>query len=105
MQTCLYYDQVKWLPLCSAIRSFRELHSHTVCLLTDAMHLQIVTEDDVATTNLNSSFLCNQLHHLMMIREQISCTCLTLFHSIILQSNHWSNNLQPSLNLPLNHLE
>jgi len=28
-QTCLYYEQVAWLPLSSAIKSFRERHSHT----------------------------------------------------------------------------
>jgi len=29
-QTCHYYDQVAWLPLNRAIKSVRELHSHTM---------------------------------------------------------------------------
>jgi hypothetical protein len=29
-QTCLYYDQVAWLPLSRAMKSFQELHSHTM---------------------------------------------------------------------------
>jgi hypothetical protein len=28
-QTCLYYDQVAWLPVSGAVKSFRKLHSHT----------------------------------------------------------------------------
>jgi hypothetical protein len=32
-QTCLYYDQVAWLPLRSAVKQFRGLYSHTVYLL------------------------------------------------------------------------
>jgi len=29
-QTCLYYNQVAWLPLSHATKSFWELHSHTL---------------------------------------------------------------------------
>jgi len=30
MQTCLYHDQVTWPLLSCAVKSFRELHSHTM---------------------------------------------------------------------------
>jgi hypothetical protein len=33
-KTCLYYDQVAWLPLSRAIKSYRELHSHTTYIHT-----------------------------------------------------------------------
>jgi len=34
-QTCLYYNEVMWLAVSCALKSFRELHSHTlyVCWL------------------------------------------------------------------------
>jgi len=28
-QTCLYYDEVAWLPLSCAVELFRKHHSHT----------------------------------------------------------------------------
>jgi len=31
-QTCLYYNQVAWLPLSHAIKSFWELHGDTMYL-------------------------------------------------------------------------
>jgi len=29
-QTCLYYKKVAWLPLSDTVKSFQELHSHTM---------------------------------------------------------------------------
>jgi hypothetical protein len=31
-QTCIYYDQVAWLPLSRAIKPSRELHSYSMCM-------------------------------------------------------------------------
>jgi len=32
-QTCLYYDQITWLPLSCAVKSFQQLHSPwPICL-------------------------------------------------------------------------
>jgi len=35
--TCLYYDQVTWLRLSHAIKSFQERHSHTMCVIKNAL--------------------------------------------------------------------
>jgi hypothetical protein len=64
--------------------------------LADMTPLQILTDDDVATTNWYSSSACNRLYHLMMTRAHnilyLSLTVLTLWccrPSAMVSSDSW----------------
>jgi len=50
-----------WLIYCSHISILNSI-------LEDIMYLQILNEDDVASTNWNSNLLCNLFYQPMMIK-------------------------------------
>jgi len=65
-QTCLYYDQVTWLPLRWAIKPFRELRSHTI-YLTDTnlnyIFLTTVSVDLLILTSIWISWVLLMMKH------------------------------------------
>jgi hypothetical protein len=69
--TCDYILEKQWIVICCTDEfiSYTHMvlallpHQHSWYILADMMHLQILTEDCVATTNWNYDFLC---HHLYM---------------------------------------
>jgi hypothetical protein len=55
-------------------------------MLADAMHLQILTEDSVITTNQIPDFLCNYLYHCTILTLSLLCSVAGhLLHGSIFQ--------------------
>jgi hypothetical protein len=110
-QTNLYYDQVAWLPLSSAIKSFRKLHSHTLdkppcffyCHTTQPVTppvtypLLAFSNNHVApvfnVANLMLDSVCNAWGYSLHLKDTVSWWCLlTILYvqSICLQMFLWS---------------
>jgi hypothetical protein len=94
-QTCLYYEQVAWLPLRRIIKSFRELHRHTMYIeflyMTLRLHIRFsftVKYDTGFLTFSNKMHLvCNQ--YTFNIRRHL------LVQAYNMSIQHWVYILHP----------
>jgi len=56
MQTCLYYDQVIWIPISCAIKSSQEIHCHTMSAILSVSQLNNIIYLRTVMMELSCSF-------------------------------------------------